>query len=388
MTPLAWLLLGDEIYGLRQAIRNLLLGIRPLVGDDAIRLIALKDGPFAQEVREDGFRVDILDVPSPPLAGIRNRFDKVRAPTDALWNATVLTRELTRDLRADTPQLLNVVWPALLPSTTVAARRAGTRVAWHEMNNVGSYPLEINKRILATLLRRCNGVALPCSAFIERELGPSFVSHELPLAANVELFTPPTAQRRAAARELFGINDDAFAVGVVARLDPPKGQHLVIDALTEPGCEDVVAVIAGGDVDGEYGRGLVAQAAERGLAGRVIFTGPVAAPELVYDGLDVVLNTRTDPEPLGLSVIEAILMELPVIAHDLGGPGATLRDTGGGVLLSKLSPGTIASAITGLRRGVPSLDMAAARQAAADKFAIPAVAKRFLVCTSAAGVAL
>lgn len=388
MTSLAWLLLGDEIYGLRQAIRNLLLGVRPHVGNDAIRLVCLRDGAFARELRGDGFVVSVLEVPEAPLAALRGRVDPVKAVTDALWNGTLLTRALTRDLRADTPTLLNVVWPALLPSACLAARRTHTRVAFHEMNNVGEYPGRINTRIFSALLRRCDGFALPCSEFISRALGPSFTSRVLPLAANVGAFSPPTPARRSAARERLGLAPDAYVVGVVARLDPPKGQHHVIDALARPECADVHAVIAGGSLEAEYGRSLVQRAKDNGVADRVVFTGPVTAPEDTYDALDLVLNTRVDPEPLGLSVIEAIVMELPVVAHDLGGPAETLRMTGGGVPLAPLDAATLAAAIDGVRRGRPSLDMREARRIAAAHFSIEAVGARYLTCTSELGVAL
>ena len=62
---------------------------------------------------------------------------------------------------------------------------------------------------------------------------------------------------------------------------------------------------------------------------------------------DVILSARLTAEPFGLTVIEAMAMRRPVLAHGAGGPGETILDGETGWLIDAPTPEAFAQ---GLRR--------------------------------------
>jgi glycosyltransferase involved in cell wall biosynthesis len=140
---------------------------------------------------------------------------------------------------------------------------------------------------------------------------------------------PLSPEQRTATRAQYGLT--GALAGYVGRLVPEKGVDLFIDALaTLPG---VNGVIAG---DGPERAALERRAAERGVAGRVTFTGVLAAEEAerMIGALDVlVLPSRTRPnwsEQFGRVLIEAMASGVAVVASD---SGAIAEVVGDGALL-------------------------------------------------------
>ena len=77
------------------------------------------------------------------------------------------------------------------------------------------------------------------------------------------------------------------------------------------------------------------------------FAGWTKEPERYYDAIDFAVNSRIDPEPFGLSVVEAMLAGRPVLVHALGGPAETVVD---GVTGWHVAEATSESFAAGLRR--------------------------------------
>src|SRR5690606_1639192 len=57
-----------------------------------------------------------------------------------------------------------------------------------------------------------------------------------------------------------------------------------------------------------------------------------------YSLVDVMVNSRRDAEPFGLTVVEAMLMMKPLIALKLGGPSETIIDGVTGWLIEESTP--------------------------------------------------
>ena len=109
-------------------------------------------------------------------------------------------------------------------------------------------------------------------------------------------------------------------IGVFSRLAPWKGQHIVLQALASlPG---VRCVIAGAALFGEdaYATKLHEMVRELGLADRVRFVGHRSDVPRLMQACDAVIHPSVDPEPFGRTLIEAMLMRVPVIATDAGAP--------------------------------------------------------------------
>lgn len=127
--------------------------------------------------------------------------------------------------------------------------------------------------------------------------------------------------RAGRARTALGLEDGAPTVGYVGRVDTWKGIDVFLEAAAQlRGLHPrVVAVVAGGDVAGKeaYARALERRAGEIGVR----WLGPLSeheAADLIAD-LDCLAYPSTEPEPWGLSVVEALACGAPVVATDAGG---------------------------------------------------------------------
>ncbi len=125
---------------------------------------------------------------------------------------------------------------------------------------------------------------------------------------------------------------DRPVVACVSRLVPRKGQDTLIRAWPEvlAVVPDALLLIVG---DGPYRAALQRLAAGAGVAGSVVFTGPVPWPELpaYYDAANVfAMPCRTrrgglDVEGLGIVYLEASATGLPVIGGDSGNAPDAIR---------------------------------------------------------------
>jgi len=132
-----------------------------------------------------------------------------------------------------------------------------------------------------------------------------------------------------------------FRVGIVCRLTAWKRVHLAIGAASIAGVE--LLVIG----DGEERLRLEAVARKRG--GAVRFVGRQLDPRPFIASCDVIVSAAKD-EPLGLSVLESLAMERPVIAFRGGGIPEIVQDGVTGVLVDDATEAALAAAIALSRR--------------------------------------
>ena len=103
----------------------------------------------------------------------------------------------------------------------------------------------------------------------------------------------------------------------------------------------VSAVLVG---DGPERGALERLAGELGIAGRVHFAGYTPAARAYLGAIDV-LALPSRFEALPLTVVEAMLAELPVVATDVGSVREAVVDGETGVLVPANDPGALARAI-------------------------------------------
>jgi len=120
-------------------------------------------------------------------------------------------------------------------------------------------------------------------------------------------------------------------VGCIGRLSPEKGQR---DLLAAAGRvfqthQDVRLLFCG---DGPDRPVLEREAARTGVADRVIFTGHLSDVRPVYRDIDLLALT-SHTEGLPNVILEALCMETPVLATDVGGVREVVEDGRTGVLL-------------------------------------------------------
>jgi len=141
----------------------------------------------------------------------------------------------------------------------------------------------------------------------------------------------------------------------VSRLVPRKGQDTLIRAWPEvlAAVPDALLLIVGG---GRYRAALERLAARAGVAGAVVFTGPVPWPELpaYYDAGDVfAMPCRTrrhglDVEGLGIVYLEASAAGLPVIGGDSGNAPDAIRAGETGYVVPGRGAAGLVAALVGL----------------------------------------
>lgn len=131
-----------------------------------------------------------------------------------------------------------------------------------------------------------------------------------------------------------------FRVGIVCRLAATKRVHIAVEAAARARVE-LLVVGEGGE------RARLARIA-RGCGASVTFAGRHPDPRPMVAECDVVLSTAEN-EPFGLSVLEALSMERPVIACAGGGIPEIVRDGVTGWLVAEPTADAFAEVITRAR---------------------------------------
>ena len=141
---------------------------------------------------------------------------------------------------------------------------------------------------------------------------------------------------RARARELLGVGHDEIVLGIVGRLQPWKGQQVLLEAMPAilERFPSAVAVIVGGVLGGlsaGFDLELHALADRLGIAGSVRFLGQRDDVADLLPGFDRFIQASYG-EPFGLVTLEAMAAGLPVIATAAGGTLEIITDGVDGLL--------------------------------------------------------
>jgi len=128
-------------------------------------------------------------------------------------------------------------------------------------------------------------------------------------------------------REQLGLGT-SFTVGIVGRIEKPKGQHLVLEAVRNLSKEgiDAKALIVGDAMDEKYSEQLQDEYRDSS-----IFTGFTREAQTLMQLCDVMV-LATDNETFGLVLIEAMMCGVCVVASDSGGPLEIIDDGINGLL--------------------------------------------------------
>ena len=164
-----------------------------------------------------------------------------------------------------------------------------------------------------------------CSAFAAHGIGRAEQFTMVPSGVDLERFEPaPDARERTRCK--LRIADDAPVIGIVARLDPLKGQEDMLAILPKL-CQshpDVHVVFVG---DGWYRHCLERIVHRQKVINRVTFVGLIP-PNCVPDALAAmdVVALPSYQEGQGLALIEALLCRCAIVAYDAGGIGEVCID--------------------------------------------------------------
>jgi glycosyltransferase involved in cell wall biosynthesis len=144
--------------------------------------------------------------------------------------------------------------------------------------------------------------------------------------------------------------DRTLRVGMLARIDPWKGQRLLLDAFAAAlGDTDARLEFAGDAPFGHEGflAELRARADEMGIADRVAFLGHVDAVDARLAQWDIAVQASTRAEPLGQNVLQYLAAGCATVVADEGGPAEWVADDVNGL---RVPPRDIRSLANALER--------------------------------------
>ncbi len=290
-------------------------------------LVAAPDTRLARAAREAGLPV--------------HPFPRPRGPLPVL-----AARRLRRLLREAGITHLHAHWKYDLPLAALARRGGGFRLVFSRQMDLPGSKRDPYHRLLYGAVDRFH--------VITRRLAEQARAH-LPLPAErietVYYGVPaPPAVDRAALKAELGLAPTTFLAGIVGRLAPAKGQHLLIDAVAELVAQgrDVHALVVGHPMDPAYPEALRQRARERGVAARIHFRDFHPRPQELMAGLDcLVLASRA--ETFGLVLPEAMRAGTAVIGTDAGGVPEIIDPGRTGLLVPPEDAAALARALATLQ---------------------------------------
>ncbi len=145
-------------------------------------------------------------------------------------------------------------------------------------------------------------------------------------------------------------------IGMLARIDPWKGQRLLLEAFAAAHIDDDARLeFAGAPLFGneQYLLELQERTRELGLEERVTFLGQVADVSGLLDTWDIGVQYSTRAEPLGQNVLQYLSHGCVAVVADEGGPAEWVQDGVNGVRVAPRETGALAEALRGLTFDAP-----------------------------------
>lgn len=329
----------SRVSGAERSLLDLLSGLPPEVEPT----VACPPGELAEAVRELGIRVD-------PLPGIdlsfRPHLRHTVAGLTQVARAGGRLRELAVSTRAD---ILHANSARAGLAASLLRRRHALRLVVHVRDCL---PGSLGGRATRQLLSARADLILANSDYT----AANFVRGARPVpietvynGVDLERFRPGRLSR-AEARRRVGLPADAPLLGVVAQIAPWKAQDDAIRALARLRRDgsDAELVVAGGVKfagnatrwdNSAYERSLHELACDLQVGPWVHFLGDRSDVPSVMAALDLLLVPSWE-EPFGKTIIEAMAMQLPVIATSVGGPAELVEHGENGLLARPRDPET------------------------------------------------
>jgi glycosyltransferase involved in cell wall biosynthesis len=274
----------------------------------------------------------------------------------------------------------------------IAAALAGIKAGWmhqHPVLREGSS----DARTAAFLVTRglhaitCSkAMALP---ILEKKDQASKVA-VIPNSVDTAAFDPATVSRDQAEKLLHAVPATARRVALGAMITEWKGHHLLVEAvalLKERGLDaSKLAVLLIGGVyenraeDEAYRQRVKAQAERLGVTDQLFWLGKQNAMASLFAASDVLLNCSIEPEPFGITIIEAMAMKRIVLVPDIGGPAEIVTDGIDGFQFRSNDAHSLADRLGWILAHLPELDgvREAARQVTLTKYQNYQVQEKYL----------
>lgn len=335
----------DSGSGIGGGQRSLLLLLNLLDKDRFTPFVGcLGDSPFAAEVEKTEARVIPFSLPA-----AHNKTDTVR-------------RFTLRDLLDDFRQLGVILQLHrtvkryaidLIHANSLSVALLGGIVA-----RINRIPILMHKRyatsygILDRICERLLHRVILVSEATRWNFAPTAKQTLIYNGVNLDDFQASAAEVKTLRAELLpDASETSIVMGVVTRITPEKGIHVLVRAMAElKGRIDSKLLIVGGPYfqkDVDYMNELKQEVADSGVEDSVIFTGFLSDTRVITSLLDIVLVPSIIPEACPRTIIEAMAVGTPVISTPLGG-SKELVTPETGILVPPENASVIADAIVTL----------------------------------------
>jgi glycosyltransferase involved in cell wall biosynthesis len=347
---IVWVANGSESFGTRQMIVSLARGLEG-AGYTPL-LMSTGRGALESQWRQYGWRLAHTSERAddlPVAAGsVFNRLGAVRQWQRHERDVVATLRDSRRHIFAT--QFVKAVIglrPYHLAAVQFLARQTNAVPIWEMPNSLSAKRFALSRYYYWLRLAGSDMRLVPLSRYALGTLGPlRRRATQIYPAAETGRFDPELVQ--GLSRGQLGLPSDVeLTVGLFARVNPVKGQGVMLDAVERLAREGIrVAVLMVGAHSGEpYSIELRQLVQDRKMEGSVVVVDAAPDVEKYYSAIDVAVNWRLDAEPFGISVVEAMLMEKPVLAHRLGGPSESVIDGQTGWLAGDPSVATLCDSL-------------------------------------------
>ncbi len=198
-----------------------------------------------------------------------------------------------------------------------------------------------------TLMTR---IALPRADGVVANSQTTLASALPHLRADAEIAVIPSASGLHVRSAPEHAADRPLHIGMLARLDPWKGQAELLEAFIAAFPKGEARLqLAGAALFGheEYEAALRERAVAAGVADRVDLLGHVEDTDALLDDWDIAVHFATRPEPLGQNVLQYLASGTATIVADEGGPAEWVAHDRNGL---RTPPRDVAALATALRR--------------------------------------
>jgi glycosyltransferase involved in cell wall biosynthesis len=399
--------------GAEQSLLDVIASVRAARPDWNLSLIAGGEGPLIERARSMGITATVAPMPESlaqigdagvdgPAGTQVGKFSLAASLARAATPTVFYARSLRRKINAVSPTVIhtNGFKMHLLGAWAAGGR---TPVIWHVHDYVSARPvmarlMRLQAHKCAAAIANSNSVANdlrgvcsdPSEASSSSGAGRRARRFDITTvynAVNLDRFKPES--NVAALDALAGLPPapaNIIRVGLVATFARWKGHEVFLRALAAlPATVSVRGYIIGAPVyqtrGSQYSMAeLRALAAQLGLGSRVGFTGFVDDVAAAMCALDIVVHASTQPEPFGLSIVEAMACGKPVIASRAGGAEEIVEMSGGALFHNPGDAADLANQIAQLASdSAKRVCLGRAGRAAAERlFARPRLAQELI----------
>jgi glycosyltransferase involved in cell wall biosynthesis len=233
----------------------------------------------------------------------------------------------------------------------IASKMVNIPVVW---TCHGWWPAE---KLTGFFINRFAGRIIAVSEIVRKKLiGPGFVNPNkvslIHLGIDLNEFSP--TPRGDKIRKEFHLNFGVPVIGMISRFQPIKGHKYFLEAAAKIKqiSPQTKFLIVGGRLfdrkgDKNYDKEILNWIKQMNLEGDVILTGFRNDIPEILAAIDMLVLPSLQ-ESFGVVLIEAMAMEKPVVATNVGGPREIIEDNVSGLLIPPQDPSALSEAILSL----------------------------------------